>query len=116
MQEDLATKLDGLLERYLGLLDQYQQAREQLAKALSSVSAMQSANKKCLSGNMSVQILHAIASYHIFCALLLRTANQGYLSLARANAASAGRAHYGQDYYDERMQASRRMYMNGVLC
>jgi len=49
MQEDLVPKLDRLLERYLGLLDQYQQAREQLAKDLSSVSAMQSARNRAIS-------------------------------------------------------------------
>lgn len=40
MQEGLGTKLDTLLERYLGLLDKYQQAREQFAKDLSDVSVV----------------------------------------------------------------------------
>jgi hypothetical protein len=37
--EDLAQKLDSLLEKYLILLDQYQKAREQLSSSLSSVGS-----------------------------------------------------------------------------
>ena len=32
---------------------------------------------------------------------------QGYLSLAQANFQNRSTTHYGQDYYDERMQAIR---------
>ncbi|TKA61598.1 hypothetical protein B0A49_12689 [Cryomyces minteri] len=35
--------------------------------------------------------------------------SSGHLSLARANFSSPSRIRYGQDYYDERMQASRRV-------
>lgn len=35
--EELLLKLDGLLEHYLHLLDEYQTAREQLSRQLSSV-------------------------------------------------------------------------------
>lgn len=36
----------------------------------------------------------------------------GYLSLAKANFDSSNRTRYGQDFYDERMQALRRMRMD----
>ncbi|KAK5006360.1 hypothetical protein LTR16_006148 [Cryomyces antarcticus] len=39
----------------------------------------------------------------------LSSLRQGHLSLARANFSSPSRIRYGQDYYDERMQASRRV-------
>lgn len=35
---------------------------------------------------------------------------QGHLSLAQANFSNPNRVRYGQDFYDERMQASRQMY------
>jgi hypothetical protein len=37
-KDDLAQKLDELLENYLYLVDQYQKAREKLSSSLSSVS------------------------------------------------------------------------------
>ena len=33
------------------------------------------------------------------------------MSLAQANFSNNTRMRYGQDYYDERMQASRKMYV-----
>lgn len=35
---------------------------------------------------------------------------QGYLSLAQANFSNSNRVRYGLDHYDERMQASARVY------
>ncbi|KAI9819154.1 MAG: hypothetical protein M1827_007310 [Pycnora praestabilis] len=66
--DPLHQRLDELLEKYLNLLDEYQQLRSKLASRLSS----------------------------------------GYISLAQANFLSPNRIRYGQDFYDERMQASRR--------
>jgi hypothetical protein len=37
-KDALVTRLDQLLEKYLNTLDEYQKAREQLSKQLSSVS------------------------------------------------------------------------------
>lgn len=61
--------IDELLERYLGLVDQYTTLREDLARAQQ-------------------------AMFH---------------SLARANFTSDRGVRYGQDDFDERMQASRRL-------
>ncbi|KAF2090340.1 hypothetical protein K490DRAFT_63219 [Saccharata proteae CBS 121410] len=66
-KESLLDALDDLLKRYLDLLDQYQQAREQLSSRLA----------------------------------------KGYISIAQANFNAPNRARYGQDFYDERMQAIR---------
>ncbi|EOD44666.1 hypothetical protein UCRNP2_8619 [Neofusicoccum parvum UCRNP2] len=68
-RETLVSMLDELLKRYLLLLDQYTQARQQLSSDLSS----------------------------------------GYISLAQANFNASNRVRYGQDFYDERMQALRRV-------
>lgn len=38
---------------------------------------------------------------------------QGYLSLAQANFSNQSRIRYGQDYYDERMQASSTVWVLG---
>ncbi|KAF4310405.1 hypothetical protein GTA08_BOTSDO02220 [Botryosphaeria dothidea] len=65
----LEAALDELLKRYLLLLDQYIQARQQLSSDLSS----------------------------------------SYISLAQANFNASNRLRYGQDFYDERMQALRRV-------
>lgn len=35
------------------------------------------------------------------------------MSLAQANFTNTTRTRYGQDYYDERMQASRKVYVQG---
>jgi hypothetical protein len=39
--------------------------------------------------------------------LVVLILNQGYLSLAQANFQNRSTTHYGQDSYDERMQATR---------
>ncbi|KAH7079300.1 hypothetical protein BKA63DRAFT_563941 [Paraphoma chrysanthemicola] len=72
-KDALVAKLDQLLEKYLHTLDEYQKAREQLSKQLSS----------------------------------------GYLSLAQANFQNRSTTHYGQDSYDERMQATRWVNVRG---
>ena len=59
--------IDQLLERYLGLLDEYTQLRESLSQTQSGV----------------------------------------YQNIARANFSGERGMRYGQDHYDERMQASR---------
>jgi hypothetical protein len=40
---------------------------------------------------------------------MLLTVSQGYLSLAQANFQNRSATHYGQDSYDERMQAIRKV-------
>ncbi|KAK4989492.1 hypothetical protein LTR50_003236 [Elasticomyces elasticus] len=66
---ELQDHLDVLWEKYLTLLDQYQQAQHQLSQHFSS----------------------------------------GFISLAQANFTSPSHIRYGKDYYDARMQASRRL-------
>lgn len=39
---------------------------------------------------------------------------QGYFSLAQANFSTQNRTRYGQDYYDQRMLASRRVYASTI--
>lgn len=61
--------LDSLLERYLRVLHEYQNARQDLSKQFSS----------------------------------------GFFNLAQANRSAGAGRRYGQDYFDERMHASRRV-------
>jgi len=84
----LYEKLDELLEKYLGLLDEYQKRRKTLNECMSSVSA-------CF------RVL--------YCRTLRR--RKGFLSLAQANFASSSRVRYGQDYYDGRMKALRTVHV-----
>ncbi|EGY14870.1 hypothetical protein VD0002_g2281 [Verticillium dahliae] len=65
--------IDELLERYLGLLDQYTNLRAALNEAQSAV----------------------------------------YQNLARANFSAERGVRYGPDYYDERMQATRVLAVEG---
>ena len=64
---DQQQHIDALLERYLGLLDEYTQLRKSLSQIQSNV----------------------------------------YQNIARANFAGERGMRYGQDHYDERMQAIR---------
>ncbi|EEU43278.1 uncharacterized protein NECHADRAFT_83856 [Fusarium vanettenii 77-13-4] len=64
---DQQQHIDALLERYLGLLDEYTQLRKSLSQLQSNV----------------------------------------YQNIARANFAGERGMRYGQDHYDERMQAIR---------
>ncbi|RSM12682.1 hypothetical protein CDV31_006258 [Fusarium ambrosium] len=64
---DQQPHIDALLERYLGLLDEYTQLRKSLSQVQSTV----------------------------------------YQNIARANFAGERGMRYGQDHYDERMQAIR---------
>ncbi len=84
---DLLQKLDELLQKYLGLLDLYQKMRETLRIQFSAVGCVIEPST-----------------------ILLQDA-KGYFSLAQANFKSHSRTRYGQDYYDERMQASNRVYV-----
>ena len=84
-KETLVHSLDHLLQHYLHLLDQYQTLQHRLTQVLSKVRVV----------------------------LPLSTGPQtaqGYLQLAQANFSNPNRFHYGQDYYDDRMQASTRVY------
>jgi hypothetical protein len=64
-----AEEIDGLLERYLGLLDEYTKLRSRLSEMQTSV----------------------------------------YQNIARANFSAERGIRYGQELYDERMQASRSL-------
>lgn len=88
-KDELVSRLDDLLEQYLYTLDAYEKAQQLLTKYLSSV-----------------RIPRMISTKRI---ILLIFGCKGYLDLAKANFTNNTRARYGQDYYDERMQASRRM-------
>ncbi|KAF2838995.1 hypothetical protein M501DRAFT_933925 [Patellaria atrata CBS 101060] len=62
--------------------------------------------------------LHLLDSYQSARATLSRQLSQGFLSLAQANFSNGGRTRYGQDYYDERMKAIRRVNVkeeNGTI-
>ena len=50
--------------------------------------------------------LHLIENYQKLRRDLSMHLSNGFMSLAQANFSSPNRAHYGQDYYDQRMQAS----------
>ena len=99
----LTQTLDDLLERYLILLHQYQTLQAQLSQTLSSVrSIFFSLCPSKTHQNRYSQVRQRKKT----CIL---TYQQGYLSLARANFQSTNRARYGQDFYDDRMQASTQM-------
>ncbi|KAK7731342.1 hypothetical protein SLS57_001278 [Botryosphaeria dothidea] len=85
----LEAALDELLKRYLLLLDQYTQARQQLSSDLSSVG--------------SAPLVHDPERE------MANLNQQSYISLAQANFNASNRVRYGQDFYDERMQALRRV-------
>ncbi|RGP80259.1 vacuolar atpase assembly vma22 [Fusarium longipes] len=65
-------RIDELLERYLGLLDEYTQLRHSLSQLQSHV----------------------------------------YQNIARANFSGERGMRYGQDHYDERMQATRLLFID----
>lgn len=82
--QELAEKLDNLLEKYLGLLDDYDKARKQLSSSAASVRTR--------------------GPYEVIPLIL----NEGFFSIAQANKASSNK-RYGSDFYDYRMQASRKV-------
>lgn len=88
-QDALTQDLDDLIERYLHLLDRYQSLQQTFTKTFSSVC-----------GFSAVVILPPISSL----------GQQGFLDLARANFSNPNRIRYGQDFYDERMQAAMQVY------
>ena len=89
-KETLVRFLDDLLERYLNLLDQYQILKQSLAQCLSTV--------RNVLANPSTSSKIA----------------QGYLLLAQANYSNPNHIRYGQEHYDDRMQASTRMYVTPI--
>lgn len=90
-KETLVRFLDDLLERYLHLLDQYQILQQSLAQCLSTV--------RNVLANPSTRSETA----------------QGYLLLAQANYSNPNHVRYSQEHYDDRMQASTRMYVTLIL-
>lgn len=88
VKESLMNTLDDLLERYLNLVHQYHAQQQSLTNDLSSVR-------------------HDVLSA---CNESLKYGSQGYFSLAQANFSSPNRIRYGQDFYDDRMQASITLY------
>ncbi|KAI4207402.1 MAG: hypothetical protein LQ348_000588 [Seirophora lacunosa] len=89
-KESLRNALDEYFERYLNLVNEYQLLQRSLAKVLSSVEG-------------------AIPQNDWTCTQVLF---QGHFSLAQANYSNPARRRYGQDFYDDRMQASTRMNSN----
>lgn len=83
--DDMKDRLNDLWIQYLDFLDRYDKAQKELSTHLSSVS--NSLLSCCLSQTFDNR--------------------QGFFSLAQANFKSPDHIRYGQDYYDERMQASR---------
>jgi hypothetical protein len=81
--DNVRAELDSLLERYLQALDDYGKARHDMHTFMSSVGAA-----------------------HFLAAMLNA---QGFLSLARANSISASKIRHGQDFYDYRMRALKRV-------
>lgn len=83
----LSNEIDSLLGRYLDLLHVYTQLRQDLATVQASVRQFCSCcvNRTCCP-NLVLQV---------------------YQHLARANFSAERGIRYGQDLYDERMQASR---------
>ncbi|KAH4127785.1 hypothetical protein HBI25_003070 [Parastagonospora nodorum] len=53
--------------------------------------------------------LHTLDKYQRVRELLSKQLSSGYLSLAQANFQNRSTTHYGQDNYDERMQAIRKV-------
>jgi hypothetical protein len=89
--QELADKLDNLLEKYLGLLDEYDKARKQLSSSAASV---------CIQ-----------APYESVSLIQIK----GFFSIAQANKASPNK-RYGSDFYDYRMQASQKVYACSRFC
>jgi hypothetical protein len=86
-KDDLLDVLDARLEHYLHTLHEYQKVMQQLSSELSSVS-----NLYPWQSRLNVDT------------------KKGYLSLAQANFHNSSSAiRYGQDCYDERMQAIRKV-------
>ncbi|KAJ4286753.1 hypothetical protein N0V90_013005 [Kalmusia sp. IMI 367209] len=59
------------------------------------------------------QYLHTLDAYQKAQQQLSKHLSSGYMSLAQANFNNAAHTRYGQDYYDERMQASRQISLSG---
>ncbi|KAI4175085.1 MAG: hypothetical protein LQ343_001846 [Gyalolechia ehrenbergii] len=56
--------------------------------------------------------LHLLHQYQLLQQKMAKEMSSGYFSLAQANFSNANRIHYGQDSYDDRMQASTRLNVN----
>lgn len=54
--------------------------------------------------------LHLLNQYQTLQQSLAQHFSRGYLSLAQANFSNPNRVRYGQDHYDDRMQASARVF------
>ncbi|RDW65302.1 hypothetical protein BP5796_09994 [Coleophoma crateriformis] len=83
----LADEIDGLLARYLHLLDVYTQLKQDLSTLQASVGRSQ--RRRCIATSRTNLVV------------------QVHQHLARANFSAERGIRYGQDLYDERMQASR---------
>ncbi|KAH7405743.1 hypothetical protein DE146DRAFT_779065 [Phaeosphaeria sp. MPI-PUGE-AT-0046c] len=72
----------------------------------------QAADREALVARLDVLLekyLHTIDAYQKAREQLAKQLASGYLSLAQANFQNRNGSHYGQDNYDERMQAIRRV-------
>ncbi|PGH10583.1 hypothetical protein AJ79_05406 [Helicocarpus griseus UAMH5409] len=100
---ELSQELDSVLERYLSLLDRQQLLQEEIGRQVSSVRAP----------------LEAIWPLHRLILMKRKQGNntdnwtisKGFLSLARANNSCPPGRRYGEDYYDERMKATKKLFI-----
>ena len=91
-------EIDSLLERHLHLLDQYTSLRSQLSTLQSSVSRSDPPNRRQSSTFQKLgDVANDLPIWKI------------YQNIARANFSTARGIRYGQDYYDERMRATRHV-------
>lgn len=78
-----------------------------LPQATKSVESRETL-QRCLD-NLLEQYLNLLDQYQKLQQDLTKNLSDGYLSLAKANFSNTNRNHYGQDFYDDRMQASTRV-------
>ncbi|WEW57539.1 hypothetical protein PRK78_003006 [Emydomyces testavorans] len=93
--------IDDLLEQYLYLLDEHQRLQNELGKHLSAV---RSVFPVCLCAR---PITEADIDWN-------PALSQGFFALACANRSSPPGRRYGEDYYDERMKAIRKVTINSL--
>ncbi|KAI9833293.1 MAG: hypothetical protein M1819_003688 [Sarea resinae] len=58
--------------------------------------------------------LHLMDRYQTLQRDLIQQTSSGFLSLSQANFSSTSHIRYGQDFYDDRMQASRKVHIDAA--
>ncbi|KAJ4988936.1 hypothetical protein SVAN01_05560 [Stagonosporopsis vannaccii] len=88
------------------------------AEVPSSTSHPSGVDKDALISRLDAlleQYLHTLDSYEQHMQQLSKQLSSGFFSLTQANFHNRSGVHYGQDSYDERVQATRRMYAISTL-